>query len=115
MTEQNDQTNNSSLNVKDFLIGGLIGGIVGASTAFLTAPKPGKDVRRDLADQSVAIKNRSSDFARTVSEQSSKVSDKAKELKARFNQDDQTDQEVPVDDDDDEIATTKEQEPVELR
>lgn len=38
-----------STHSKDFLIGGLIGGMIGAAAALLLAPKSGKELRSDLA------------------------------------------------------------------
>lgn len=37
---------------KGFLLGALVGGAVGAAVALLTAPKSGKDLRRDISDKS---------------------------------------------------------------
>ena len=42
------------MNTKDFLIGTLIGGIVGATTALFLAPKSGKELRSDISDQASA-------------------------------------------------------------
>lgn len=38
-----------------FLLGALIGGVVGAVTALLLAPKPGKELRRSLSSQADSI------------------------------------------------------------
>src|SRR5690625_4974045 len=40
--------NNSNINSKDFMIGTLIGGMVGAAVALLFAPKTGKELRSDI-------------------------------------------------------------------
>lgn len=46
------------INSKDFLIGTLIGGIVGATTALFLAPKSGKELRDDLNTQANALKEK---------------------------------------------------------
>lgn len=87
--EKNNQ--NSSIDTKDFLIGSLIGGIVGATTALLLAPKSGKELRTDLNDQAVQLKGKStevasiakeksSNLAQTVSTQTSQAANKVKEF-----------------------------------
>ncbi|MCD8502657.1 MAG: YtxH domain-containing protein [Bacillaceae bacterium] len=91
-----------NMNVKDFFIGALIGGIVGATTSLLMAPKSGKELRNDLVEQAHTMKEKtssltsnaiekgnkyaqfakekSSTIAKTVTEQSAYVADKVKEL-----------------------------------
>ena len=74
-----------------FLLGALIGGLVGATAALLLAPKSGKELRGDLNQQSALLKQKSTDFAhyakekssglaKSVSEQSIQVVDKVKKL-----------------------------------
>lgn len=46
------------INSKDFLIGTLIGGIIGATTALFLAPKSGKELRDDLNTQANALKEK---------------------------------------------------------
>ena len=48
----------NGINTKDFLIGALVGGIVGAVTALLLAPKSGKEMRSDLNFQAHALKEK---------------------------------------------------------
>lgn len=90
------------MNTKDFFIGALVGGIVGAAASLLLAPKSGKELRSDLVEQAHTMKEKtssltsnamekgslyaqlakekSSNIAKTVTEQSSYVADKVKEL-----------------------------------
>jgi gas vesicle protein len=49
MSTQNNQQN-EGMNAKDFLIGTLIGGLVGAATALLLSPKSGPELRGDIAE-----------------------------------------------------------------
>ena len=46
--ESSQNRNEGNINAKDFLIGTLVGGIVGSLTALLLAPKSGKELRGDL-------------------------------------------------------------------
>ncbi|RFU66251.1 YtxH domain-containing protein [Peribacillus glennii] len=48
------QEQNNATGSKDFVIGALIGGVVGAATALFMAPKPGKELRSNL---NVQVKN----------------------------------------------------------
>src|SRR5690606_26351033 len=77
---------------KDFIIGALVGGIIGAAAALFLAPKSGKELRTDLNTHASTLKEKTSGYTDTVKEkssgltqqvkeQSSKVVDKAKSLK----------------------------------
>ncbi|KSU88081.1 general stress protein [Bacillus sp. VT 712] len=94
--------NNQSTN-KDFLLGTIIGGVVGAATALLLAPKAGKELRADLNEQAAYVrlkteqvknnavekgqefaqtaKVKTADLSQTISEQSSQVVDKVKNFR----------------------------------
>ncbi len=94
--------NNQSTN-KDFLLGTIIGGVVGAATALLLAPKAGKELRADLNEQAAYVrlkteqvknnavekgqefaqtaKVKTADLSQTISEQSSQVVDKVKKFR----------------------------------
>lgn len=82
----------SSVNGKDFAIGVLVGGILGAAAALLLAPKAGRELRQDVtsqasnlktksADYTTVVKEKATDLSQKVQEQSAKVVDKAKSLK----------------------------------
>src|SRR5699024_3754039 len=47
-----------NMNTKDFMVGTLIGGLVGASLALLFAPKSGRELRRQLNDGAVGVAHR---------------------------------------------------------
>lgn len=49
--KQMEKQETDSLKLKDFMIGAIIGGIVGGATALLLAPKSGKELRSDLNGQ----------------------------------------------------------------
>lgn len=66
-------SNESNINTKDFLIGALVGGAVGAISALMLAPKSGKEIRGNIGEQSELIKRKSSDIAQYAKEKSSNV------------------------------------------
>lgn len=94
-----DNKNKSS---KSFIMGAIVGGVVGAVTALLLAPKSGKEMREDLNAQATVLKERSlqlkdtavergsewisvakeksTELAKTVNKQSQQVVEKVKDL-----------------------------------
>lgn len=102
--DQNHSKSDESINTKDFLIGALIGGIVGAATALFLAPKSGKELRSNMNEQAIVLKEKTGQFretavakgtvlasaakektnaiTNTVSKQSSEIMNKVKSLKA---------------------------------
>lgn len=81
------------VNMKDFVIGALVGGIVGAAAGLLLAPKSGKALLSDVAVQAVNLKDKSADFSTTakdktvqlskqIQEQSTQLVEKVKTLKS---------------------------------
>ncbi|EIT85487.1 general stress protein [Fictibacillus macauensis ZFHKF-1] len=98
MSENNNNNNNAGINSKDFLIGALIGGFVGAASALLLAPKSGKELRSDINEQASTVmdkgsewtsiaKDKSSTIAKAVTEQSTQVAGKVKELSQSLRRD----------------------------
>ena len=76
-----------------FLVGILVGGIIGAAAALFLAPKSGKEFQADLKTQATTLKEKASQqsdssddgsggFAQQLKEQSTKVVDKVKHMKA---------------------------------
>lgn len=68
-----------TLNMKDFVIGALVGGIVGAAAGLLLAPKTGKDLRSDVAMQAVNLKDKSVTLSSTAKEKTVQLSNQIKE------------------------------------
>lgn len=58
----------NSINSKDFIIGALIGGMIGAATALFIAPKAGRDLRNDLTLQVKSISEKTEKLRRDISE-----------------------------------------------
>lgn len=71
-----DQNN---MNAKDFLVGTLIGGLVGAAAALLLSPKSGKELRGDLTGGYQTASQKTQEMAKTVSEQTESVLTRIKE------------------------------------
>ncbi|MCE4051306.1 MULTISPECIES: YtxH domain-containing protein [Bacillaceae] len=68
MTREYETTvvENESSNGKDFLLGAIVGGIVGAATALFLAPKPGKELIQDLNQQAGLLKEKGIELSGTV-------------------------------------------------
>lgn len=67
------------LHAKDFVIGALVGGIVGAAVALLLAPKAGSELRNDVAVQAVTLKDKSIELSGTAKEKTAQLSSQLKE------------------------------------
>jgi gas vesicle protein len=83
-----------SNNSRDFVTGAIVGGLAGALAALLLAPKSGKELRGSLNEQTSSLKNKSADLASvakekasglkdTVSQQSSTIVNKVKDMKTK--------------------------------
>lgn len=67
------------VNGKDFIIGVFIGGIIGAATALLLAPKSGSELRGNLSTQAGQLKEKTLDFSSTAKEKTSQISKQLQE------------------------------------
>lgn len=67
-------------NVKTFMIGSLIGGVVGAVTALLFAPKSGSELRSDIAEGYQVVSDKTQEIARNIGTQTTEFIHKAKEV-----------------------------------
>lgn len=74
-----DLYSEEKVNMKDFVIGALVGGIVGAATGLLLAPKAGRDLREDVAIQAVSLKDKSIVLSSTAKEKTAQFSSQIKE------------------------------------
>jgi len=68
---------NNNINTKDFIIGTLIGGMVGAAAALLFAPKSGKELRGDINEGASQVKDRAIELGNTAQEKGAVWKDKA--------------------------------------
>lgn len=58
----------NSINSKDFMIGALVGGIIGAATALFYAPKAGRELRNDITEQAKNISEKTDKLRRDITE-----------------------------------------------
>lgn len=63
----------NKMNGKDFFIGAVVGGVLGAMTALLFAPKTGRELRSDLSDQYGKISEKTVEIANTVGTKTSEI------------------------------------------
>lgn len=77
--EQNQSKAEENINTKDFLIGALIGGIVGAATALFLAPKSGKELRSNINEQASVLKGKTGQIRETAVVKGAKLAAAAKE------------------------------------
>ena len=68
-----------SVNTKDFVIGVLVGGILGAAAGLLLAPKAGSDLRSDAAVQAVKLKDKGVALSSTAKDKTVQLSAQLKE------------------------------------
>ncbi|QFT90228.1 YtxH-like protein [Bacillus sp. THAF10] len=74
-----EEMNKDGINTKDFLIGTLIGGIVGATTALFLAPKSGRELREDITDQATQLKEKTDNWKLQATEFSNDLAETARD------------------------------------
>lgn len=75
-----------TMNTKDFLIGALVGGLVGAATALFMAPKSGKELREDFNSQAETLKERASGWTEMAKEKGTNIAAVAKDKTSTLSQ-----------------------------
>ncbi|KYG91463.1 hypothetical protein A0U40_00490 [[Bacillus] sp. KCTC 13219] len=78
-TRNEDIYGEETVNMKDFIIGALVGGIVGAAAGLLLAPKSGRDLRGAVATQAVTLRDRGVELSSTAKEKTVQLSSQLKE------------------------------------
>jgi gas vesicle protein len=73
MIRERFNMSDNNMNGKDFLLGAVVGGVIGAVSALLLAPKTGKELRSDLSDQYQNVSERTQKLANDVSERTQKI------------------------------------------
>ena len=68
-----------TVNLKDFVIGAFVGGIVGAAAGLLLAPKAGRELRSDVASQAVTLKDKGIVLSSTAKDKTVQLSSQLKE------------------------------------
>src|SRR5690625_5040527 len=72
------------INSKDFIIGTLIGGMVGASVALLFAPKSGRELREDLNQGATQAKDMAYEWKDVAQEKGSEIKEVAYDKGSEF-------------------------------
>lgn len=85
MDKQDNQLE-SSINTKDFIIGALIGGIVGAATALFLAPKSGREIRNDLNAGANSLRVKTEEIRDTAKNKGVEIVNIAKEKTSTIGQ-----------------------------
>ncbi|WP_202078527.1 YtxH domain-containing protein [Caldalkalibacillus salinus] len=85
MAENNN--NNNNMNGKDFVIGALVGGIIGAGAALLLTPKSGRDLRVDISDGYQTASQKTKEIAKNVGEKSEYFTGRVKEVAGHVKED----------------------------
>lgn len=80
--ENNQARSKEGASSKNFLVGAVIGGVVGAAAALLLAPKAGKELRDDLNHQVNQLVEKTNQLSDEVGEKSSELAAKTKEKTA---------------------------------
>jgi gas vesicle protein len=75
----NEERREDQMNTKDFVIGALVGGIVGAATALFLAPKSGRELREDLNGQASVLKEKTNQIRESAMTHGSALAAAAKE------------------------------------
>ncbi|TCZ74240.1 YtxH domain-containing protein [Paenibacillus albiflavus] len=68
---------------KTFMIGSVVGGVIGAVTALLFAPKPGRELRADIAEGYHTVSEKTQEIAKSIGSHTSEFISRAKEAAAQ--------------------------------
>lgn len=77
--DSNQVKTEENINTKDFMIGALIGGMVGAPTALFLAPKSGKELQSDLSEKAAILKEKSGQYRETAMTKGTELANAPKE------------------------------------
>ena len=72
----------SSSSGSDFVVGVLIGGLIGAAAGLLLAPKPGSELRTDAATQAARLKDKGVSISSVAKDKTVQLSSQLKEQSA---------------------------------
>ncbi|HEX5564494.1 MAG TPA: YtxH domain-containing protein [Sporosarcina sp.] len=62
-----------------FLLGALVGGVIGAAAALFLAPKTGREMRDDFSEQAVQLKNKGIELSAVAKDKATEITSVAKE------------------------------------
>lgn len=67
--------NRNNMNGKDFLLGAIMGSVIGAATALLLAPKSGRELRGDLSTQYQNVSEKTQEIATNLSTKTKEIAE----------------------------------------
>lgn len=79
LTETNKSIYGEESGMKDFVVGAVVGGIIGAAVALLYAPKSGADLRSDVAKNASQLKEKGVELSSVAKEKTVHLSSQLKD------------------------------------
>lgn len=76
--------NDGDSNAGSFLVGAIVGGVIGAATALFLAPKTGKEMREDFSTQAVQLKEKGIEISAVAKDKATEFSSVAKDKATEF-------------------------------
>lgn len=64
---------------KDFLVGAIVGGLIGAATAIFLSPNSGQDLRQKINNNASVVKEKTNTLSKSVTEQANQILNKVKD------------------------------------
>ncbi|WP_391116471.1 YtxH domain-containing protein [Psychrobacillus sp. L3] len=104
---------NDEVNGKDFILGVLVGGIIGAATALLLAPKTGTELRENLSIQAGQLKDKTKDLSSTAMEKTTQLSKQLQEQSGQLVEKVKSIKGMPTSPQDDGTVSSEGEEPME--
>jgi gas vesicle protein len=77
-----NRDSNAGLVILSFIVGGIVGGVLG----ILFAPKPGKETRQDISEAAAEMKKEAEKFAKDARERVEGFVTESKEVIAKLSQ-----------------------------
>ncbi|MFS0689156.1 YtxH domain-containing protein [Sporosarcina sp. 179-K 8C2 HS] len=74
-----DFYDNDDSGAGSFLLGALVGGVIGAAAALFLAPKTGREMRDDFSEQAVQLKNKGIELSTVAKDKATEITSVAKE------------------------------------
>ncbi|MFD1927086.1 YtxH domain-containing protein [Sporosarcina siberiensis] len=73
-----------SSNASSFLVGAIVGGVIGAAAALFLAPKTGKEMREDFSTQATHLKDKSIEISTVAKDKASEYTSVAKDKASEY-------------------------------
>ncbi|MCM3002829.1 YtxH domain-containing protein [Priestia koreensis] len=80
------KNNTNTTKNKDFVVGAIVGGVVGAATALLLAPKAGRELRSDINEQATFVRLKTEKLRNSAMEKGQGLASSAKDKTVSLSQ-----------------------------